>query len=111
MDEEKRLHEQKKENIKRKILKHAKIEPLEVGTKIPKVPGRYKSTLLTYAEVTYNDKNYADANLFLPERYDLVDVLIGNRVYSAWWTGFYWEGRYVNSISDVTHWKRRYDRT
>lgn len=61
----------------------------------------------SYSQVKYDDFGWAEAEVYLPLDYDLVEVKNEeNKVNSAWVIGIEWDGYRLKNNTKVTHWRR-----
>jgi len=86
-----------------------------VGEKYPKVvngivlttdTGKLKTYKFSYAMVKYDCDMWADAKLFLPEKFDLVTMRHDKGTIRGWWTGTGWDGLNWDGEIEVLYWKK-----
>ena len=84
---------------------------IHVGKPLPAAKIKSKNLCkYTYRDIVYDDKGWADATQYLPLDYDLIIAKDeSGRVYSGWYNGFSWDGKYLTENHKITRWKRGED--
>ncbi len=75
--------------------------------KVGSIEERGSKHRFSYSQVKFDLLGWADANEYLPEDYDLVQLKTNEeKVYPGWIIGTKWEGYRVKDDLSVTHWRR-----
>ena len=95
-------------NLRATILNYALRKRMEVGLYRPYVTDKEKAkqgeVFLSYDEITADKDGWVDCRLFVPLKFDLVDIDVGGRIYRGWWTGFGWDGYRVKRRFKPVRW-------
>lgn len=79
---------------------------MKVG--VDKINDNGKIRTLAYRDVVYDSKKRANAKLYLPGNFDLVNLYLADkRVVIGWHTGTQWDGKRVKPTDKILAWKKR----
>jgi len=59
-----------------------------------------------YYNICFDSEGWANAQVYLPEPYELVYLKIGRRHKMGWWDGKRWDGYRIKYKDKILYWKK-----